>query len=239
MTTSSPSERSRAGAPGLATAVVVLVTACGTGYLTARMATPVVHNRYFPWIVGRGLGLAAYFSMALLVSAGIWLRHPWRFRWPLMRPEAALRYHAALAGATVLLVVGHLASLASDSYAGVGWIGAILPGRSVYRTVPVALGVAGFWAFLLIAGTARLGGRLVGRKWLPVHQLAVPVFATIFVHGVLAGTDSARLRWIYIASGSAVLLLWLTRHLASRSVLAPSGAGESQRLGAVRGSIGN
>ena len=216
-------EKAAGRRPGVGTAVVVLATACLAGYGAARLATPVVHSRYFPWIVGRALGLAAYCCLFVLVALGIWLRHPWRLRWPLFRHETALRYHAALAGATVLLVVGHLASLASDSYAGVGWVGALLPGRSVYRPVPVALGVAAFWACVLIAGTARIGGRLVGRRWLPIHRLAMPVFATVFVHGLLAGTDGSRLRGLYAASGALMLVLWLSRHFAFQPLAARTG----------------
>ena len=209
--------------PGFGTALAVLVIAVGAGYGAAVLTTPVVHSRYFPWIVGRALGLSAYCCLCVLVALGIWLRHPWRLRWTLFRHESVLRYHAVLAGATVLLVVGHLASLASDSYAGVGWIGALLPGRSVYRPVPVGLGVAAWWGLLLIAGTAGIGGRLVGRRWLPIHRLAMPVFATVFAHGVLAGTDGGRLRLIYAASGGLILVLRLSRHLASHAWTAGSG----------------
>ena len=224
------SENTRAASPGLLTALVVLAIACAGGYGAARLATPVVHNRYFPWIVGRGLGLAAYFALTLLISLGIWFRHPWRLRWFLLRPETTLRLHAAFASPTILLVLGHIASLASDSYAGVGWLGALLPGRSAYRTVPVALGVGAFWACLLVAGTARLGGRLVGPRWLAVHRLAAPIFATVLVHGVLAGTDTPRLRLVYVASGAVVVLLWLTRHLAGQPALVSQTSPEGRVL---------
>ena len=203
--------------PGLLTALVVLATASGAGYAAAVVGAPVLHNRYFPWIVGRSLGLAAYLCMAALVAVGIWMRHPWRFRRPLVHAETALRYHAALGAAAVVLVAGHLVSLASDKYAGVGWTGALLPGHSAYRPLPVAIGVSACWGLLLVAGTARIGGRLVGRAWLPVHRLAMPVFAAVFVHGVLAGTDTVQLRAMYVATGGGVLVLWATRYLASPS----------------------
>jgi len=224
---------------GIGTAFAVLGIAALGGFATTVLAFPVVHDRYFPWIVGRALGLAAYFCLLLLVALGIWLRHPWRLRWPLVRHETALRYHAALAGATAVLVIGHLASLASDSYAGVGWLGALVPGRSTYRPIPVAIGVSAWWALVLVAATARIGGCLVGRHWLSVHRLALPIFASVFVHGLLAGTDGGRLRPVYAASGALVLVLWLSRHLVSepltsttvkvvdaRSALSPPRAGQ-------------
>jgi hypothetical protein len=202
----------------------VVVTAGLGGYIAATLASPVVHSRYFPWIVGRALGLAAYLCLTVLVLLGIWLRHPWRFRRTVLHAETALRYHAALAAAMIVLVVGHLVSLASDSYAGVGWVGAVLPGHSAYRTVPVAIGVAAFWACLLVAGTARLGARLVGRRWLPVHRLALPIFVAVFVHGTLSGTDTSRLRVFYLVTGIVVVVVWSTRLLAARRATAGEGA---------------
>jgi hypothetical protein len=198
----------------------VLLVAAGAGFLIARLTEPMVHNRYFPWIVGRGLGLAAYLDLVALCILGLWFRHPWRLRWPLLHPETALRLHAALAGAMVVLVAGHLASLASDQYAGVGWIGTVLPGAATYRPLAVGIGVVSVWVMLAIGLSARLASRLVGWRWLPIHQLALPLFGAVFSHGVLAGTDTPALRSAYIATGSVVVGLALTRRL-TRPLVAP------------------
>jgi hypothetical protein len=203
-------------------APVVLVVAAAAGAVVAVLALPVVHNRYFPWIVGRGLGLSAYVALTGLTAVGLWMRHPWRLRWPLLHPETVLRLHATLAASTVVLVAGHLVSLASDRYAGVGWRGALLPGASVYRSIPVAIGVAAFWAMLAVAASARLGAALLRGRWLLVHQLSMPIFAAVFVHGVLAGTDTVALRAAYAATGLAIAGLWVTRRLAAPVLNSPS-----------------
>lgn len=209
-------------APARVTAIssVAVIGAAATGAVVTRLALPVVHGRYFPWIAGRALGLAAYAALTALVLTGLWLRHPWRLRMRLMHPETVLRVHAALAAATLVLVAGHLVSLALDTYAGVGLRGALLPGASGYRAVPVALGVISLWCLVLVAVTARLAPRILGGRWLTVHRLSLAIFAMSFVHGALAGSDTPALRLAYAASGVLVGAAWLTRRLAAPEALA-------------------
>ncbi|OYV72254.1 MAG: hypothetical protein B7Z72_05170 [Gemmatimonadetes bacterium 21-71-4] len=56
----------------------------------------------------------------------------------MLHAETRLRVHATLATATVTLVAGHLVTLASDKYAGVGWVGAFVP----FLIIPAVLGSA-------------------------------------------------------------------------------------------------
>jgi sulfoxide reductase heme-binding subunit YedZ len=202
------------GVPALV-AAVVLVATTGAGYLGVRLTMPLVHNRYLPWIAGRTFGMAAYGAMFLLVLVGLWMHHPWRTRWTAIHPEALLRLHAALGAAVVVLLAGHVTSLALDRYAGVGWSGVFVPGASVYRPWPVAAGVCAAYGLLLVSLTAGIGGRLVGRAWRPVHLLSLPVFAAVWCHGLLAGSDGMRLRVLYAVTGALVLALALTRLLAA------------------------
>ena len=112
-----------------------LLACIAAGYLVAAVTGPERTVRMLPWLLGRSLGLAAYASLTALMIVGVWLRHPWRLRWPIIHPEVRLRVHAALGATTVLLVAGHLSALALDHYAGVGWRGAFIPGVSHYRTI--------------------------------------------------------------------------------------------------------
>ncbi len=196
----------------------VLVATMGAGYLAVRLTMPLVHDRYFLWIAGRTLGMAAYGAMVLMVLVGLWMRHPWRRRWAVVHPEALLRLHAALGASVVVLVAGHVTSLALDRYAGVGWAGALVPGAALYRPWPVAAGVCAAYGLLLVAATAGIGGRLVGRAWRPIHLLALPVFAAVWCHGLLAGSDGMRLRVLYAATGVLVVALAVSRVLAGAAV---------------------
>lgn len=199
----------------LASAALILPLAAGFEF--ARLFAPTLHSKYFPWITGRALGIAGYVSLTALVILGIWIRHPWRLRRPVGHGETRLRIHATLATATVALVTGHIVSLASDHYAGVGWSGAFVPGLSKYRTFAVSLGVIAMFFMILLFVTARTAGRRGSRHWYTFHRLAVATFALVWVHGVLAGADTAALRVLYITTGVGVGVLALTRYGASRS----------------------
>ncbi len=200
------------------TTVAVVGVAVLVGSLAARLVGPSLHGRYFLWVTGRALGLASYVSLTALVLLGVWLRHPWRFRYPLGHAETRLRVHAALAVATLVLVLGHLSSLAADKYAGVGWRGALIPGASHYRTIPVALGVIAWFALIVFSALAGLAGRRGTKHWLLVHQCASLTFVMVWLHATLAGTDSMRLRLFYSVTGLAFVLLSVSRYTASQSV---------------------
>jgi predicted ferric reductase len=192
----------------------VLVVSVLIGRLTGSQGRALVHNKMLPWILGRSLGVATYVSLSALVVLGLWLRHPWRARFRRPGPESILWAHVSLAACTVALLAGHLTSLALDRYAGVGWTGVFVPWGAHFKPSGVAFGTLAFYLLVLVAGTAALAGSLGRAVWFPVHAASVVVFCMCLVHGILAGSDSVALRWLYVVSGSAVLLLQFTRWLA-------------------------
>jgi hypothetical protein len=203
-------ERRRRG-PGLLATSIVLLAALGAGHVLALAAAPALHSRMLPWIMGRGLGLAAYLALTAQVALGIWVRHPWRSRYAWPGPATQLRAHAALGAATVALVAGHVTSLALDRYAGVGWVGAFEPGRSGFRPAGVALGTVALYLLLMVTATAALAGSVARRVWFQVHRMALAVLGFAWAHGVLTGSDGHALRWVYVGSGTLVTTLLVTR----------------------------
>lgn len=200
----------------LATSIAFILPLIG-GFAFTWAFSPSIHSKNFPWITGRALGIAGYLSLTALVAVGLWLRHPWRLRLQFGHAETRLRVHATLGLATVALILGHLIFLATDRYAGVGWAGAFVPGLSHYRRVPVGLGVGAFEFLLLVGATARFAGRRWTRHWLGIHQLASVTFALSWFHGVLAGTDTAALRLVYVVTGALVTLLIVSRAFVART----------------------
>ncbi len=200
--------------------LVAVMAACGvsaavSGWLVGTTAVAVSGNRNAPWIIGRAAGLSAYLLMVLLVGTGLVLSHPGRSR--LRRPRAAtrIRLHVSLAVFTLALTVLHVVVLATDSYAGVGWRGTLVPMGSTYRPVPVTLGVIALYAGLLAGLTAELAGRRVAaRVWWPVHKVAAVALLLAWGHGVLAGIDTPLLLWLYLSTGAAVLGLAGWRYTA-------------------------
>ena len=200
--------------------LVAVMAACGvsaavTGWLVGTMAVAVSGNRNAPWIIGRAAGLSAYLLMVLLVATGLVLSHPGRARLRRPRPATRIRLLVSLAVFTLALTGLHVVVLATDSYAGVGWRGTLVPMGSTYRPVPVTLGVIALYAGLLAGLTAELSGRrIAARVWWPVHKVAAIALLLAWGHGVLAGIDSPLLLWLYLSTGSAVLVLAGWRYTA-------------------------
>lgn len=203
------------GAAGRAVKLAAVTATIGAlaGFaLSAWMgAAPV--GRMLPWVLGRGLGIASYLALTALTSIGLWQRHPAAQRWRWPAPLVRMRAHAALAAATVVLILGHVIALVLDSFAGVGVLGAVVPGASGFKSLAVALGTVSLYLAVLVGATAALAGRLTGRIWRPIHATAVAVFGLAWAHGLLAGSDAPRLRLMYAVTGAVVALLVVTRRL--------------------------
>ena len=211
-----PPHRSAEAVRTLVLLGLVVAGSLALGSLIGTHGRSLVHNKMLPWIMGRSLGLASYLALTAMVGLGIWLRHPWRSRFPRPSATSILWAHVTLAAATLTLLAGHLTALALDRYACVGWTGIFVPWGATFRPTGVALGTFAFYALLLVTGTAGLAGSIGRRVWFPIHTVSVLVFCLALAHGALAGSDAYALRWIYVASGGLVLGLQSTRWIGGR-----------------------
>jgi len=205
------------GRKGLrATALVIAVTASTalTGYLIGGAAHRVAGNRMAPWILGRAAGICSYLLLVALVLTGLVLSHPHRARLRYPNATARIRLHIALAAFTLVFTVLHIVVLATDKYAGVGWAGAFLPMHAAYRPVATTLGIVALWAGLAAGITAALAGRLPRRLWWPIHKIAALSLVLVWVHGVLAGGDTAALLVMYLATGALVVFAAGSRYMS-------------------------
>jgi hypothetical protein len=199
-----------------AAALIAGVTASATisAWLVGRGVVAAAGDRQAPWILGRAAGVTSYLLLVVLVAMGLVLSHPWRTR--IKRPSAAtrIRVHVSLAVFTLAFLVLHVVVLATDSYAGVGLRGALLPMGATYRPMPVTLGVVGAWSGLLAGFTAAFAGRVTARVWWPIHKVAAVSLVLVWAHGVLAGSDTHLLLSVYLVTGAAVAALALSRYAA-------------------------
>ena len=146
------------------------------------------------WYTARGAGFAALVLLTLATAGGA-LQSSRRL--PPARRVVLQYAHRAGAVAGLLVVLLHVATILADSYADVGWVGALVPGASGYRTLPVALGTTAVYGFVAVAALGAARRRIArseqgSRVWRAVHLLAYPCWAVAVVHGVTAGTDAGR-----------------------------------------------
>ena len=206
----STSRRSRQGA------WLALLVAVSAGVSTVLVSIAVAHalaDSDPSLLVARAAGITAYLLLVALVLMGLALSHPRRgarVLWPSV--AARIRIHVSLAIFTLAFTALHVLMWATDDTAGVGWWGAFVPLRSSFRTVPVSLGVLGFWSAVVAGLTASVAGRLAGRVWWPIHKVAFVSLVLVWFH-TLAGVDAPALIALYVVTGLGVVVLATSRHL--------------------------
>ena len=162
---------------------------------------------------------------------GLVLSHPTnKSTWRLSKRLFPWHEHAWVF--TLAFVAVHGLTIATDRFANVGWLGAIVPGLSQYRTVPVAIGTLALYALVITGLTARVTRLLPAGWWLRLHRLSLVVLALAWVHGTLAGTDTLAAAAVYAGSFAAVMVAagyryWIVR--AGRPSFATSLAREGHR----------
>ena len=171
------------------------------------------------WLAARATGIVGLVLLTAEVLMGILMSHPRQPQWK--TSKAVFPWHESLWVFVFAFLAIHVASLVVDEYAGVGIGGALVPGLSEYRSVPVAIGVIGLYALVVTVITARFTKLLPKGLWLRLHRLSALVLALAWLHGVLAGTDTDALRPLYWAVALSVLAgvtyrYWVARHATRR-----------------------
>lgn len=160
------------------------------------------------WYVARGAGLAALVLLTVSTALGALMTGRGRAANRVLA-QYAHRSTAAL-GLGVLCL--HLATILGDSYAGVGWVGALVPSQSGYRPPWVALGTLAVYTFVGVAALGLARGRLTPsargvRVWRALHGLAYLGWGMAMLHGLNAGTDTS-VGWVRVLYlGCAVVVL--------------------------------
>lgn len=166
------------------------------------------------WVVARASGLISYLLLTAVTIAGLLLASPPKSAARVIGIAQRLRIHVLLAIFALVFIVLHIVVLAIDPWAEVGWWGALVPFGSAYRPLPVTLGLLALWSGLISGLTAGLAGRGLGRVWLPLHRLAAAGWVLAWLHGVLAGSDTASWMWMYAGTGAVVIALVVRRVMA-------------------------
>ena len=202
---------------GRTTVVLGILIALALVYATDQIV-PATSDRQAQvriWLAARAAGIAAYLLLSVQVALGLVLSHPTnKSTWKLSRRLFPWHEHMWVFVTAFLAV--HVVSIVADPYAGVGVLGAVVPGLSAYRSPAVAVGTLSLYAFLLTAITARWTRRLPPGAWLSIHRFAIAVWLLAWLHGVLAGSDSLPLAAAYVATGLVVVAAAAYRYWVSR-----------------------
>ncbi|MCA1683387.1 MAG: ferric reductase-like transmembrane domain-containing protein [Actinobacteria bacterium] len=139
------------------------------------------------WIVARATGVAAYIAVCLSILSGIALRTSVL---DFLATNRALRsLHDFMTWIWIPLGLTHVTSLLLDKTAQIGLPDLVVPFRVGYAPLAIGLGTLSLDLIVLITVTSWLRRRTGDRLWRWVHRTSYVAFGTMFLHGLLSGTD--------------------------------------------------
>ncbi|HTW05412.1 MAG TPA: ferric reductase-like transmembrane domain-containing protein [Streptosporangiaceae bacterium] len=127
-------------------------------------------------------------------------------RWPRLLTAGLHRNLSLLA---VAFVAGHILTTVLDGYAPIGWISAVVPFSSPYRTLWLSLGTVAFDLLLAVVITSLIRVRLGYRAWRAAHWLGYASWPVALWHGLGTGTDS-KLPWLLALDAACVAAVTCT-----------------------------
>jgi hypothetical protein len=159
------------------------------------------------WYIARGAGLSALLLLTATTVIGALVTG----RGTAPRRVVVQYLHRVTASLGLGALVLHVTTILADSYAHVGWLGAIVPFTATYRAAWVGLGTLAVYTFVAVAALGLARGRFAAsprgaRIWRALHGLGYVGWGLALLHGINAGTDSSQawVRWLYVTCAAAV-----------------------------------
>ena len=139
------------------------------------------------WYTTRGAGAVTLVLLSGVVILGILssLRVQ-SVRWPRFLTTGL---HRNLGLLTLVFLALHIVTAVIDPFTHLGWLVAIVPFSSYYRTLWLGLGTIAFELLLAVVVTSLLRGFLGHGAWRAVHWLAYASWPIAVGHGLGTGTD--------------------------------------------------
>jgi sulfoxide reductase heme-binding subunit YedZ len=157
------------------------------------------------WILARASGLTAYVLLTLSVLAGLAVKSKPFGKAVRLPTVTDLHRFLALLGLGALAI--HASTLVLDSTVKITPAALLVPGLAPYRPLWTALGVLAAELMVLVYVSFALRKRIGVRNWRRLHYVTYVVFTLATLHGLAAGTDSARpwAIWLYVGAVGAVV----------------------------------
>jgi methionine sulfoxide reductase heme-binding subunit len=168
------------------------------------------------WLLTRSAGVGAYLMLYLTVAWGLLATTSLVAKG--VSKRSSTLFHGFVASAGLLLLALHLIGLLLDRFVPFEPLDLLVPYRASYRPFALTLGIVAMYATVVVVASSWVRKQLRPALWRVIHLLAVPAFATALLHGVLAGSDSARvgMTLLYWITGCSVLFLVIVRGLTAR-----------------------
>ena len=107
--------------------------------------------------------------------------------------------HRNLALMTLVFLALHIVTAVVDPFTHLGWLTAVVPFSSYYRTFWLGLGTIAFELLAAIVVTSLLRGLVGQAAWRAIHWLAYASWPVAVLHGFGTGTDALS-AWFMVLS---------------------------------------
>jgi predicted ferric reductase len=153
------------------------------------------------WYVTRGAGAVSLVLLTAVVVLGILsaLRVQ-TAGWPRF---LTIGLHRNLALMTLVFLGLHIVTAVVDPFTHLGWLSAIVPFSSYYRTVWLGLGTIAFELLVAIIVTSLARGLVGHTAWRMVHWLTYASWPIAVIHGIGTGTDTLS-AWLLVLTVACV-----------------------------------
>ena len=145
-------------------------------------------NNTVLWYTTRGAGAVSLVLLTAVVVLGV--LSTLRFEsssWPRFL-TAGLHRNVALIALVFLAL--HIVTAVVDPFTHLGWLAAVVPFSSYYRTLWLGLGVIAVELVVAISVTSLMRGFLGHAAWRAIHWLSYASWPVAVVHGFGTGTDT-------------------------------------------------
>jgi sulfoxide reductase heme-binding subunit YedZ len=140
------------------------------------------------WYTTRGAGAVSLVLLSGVVVLGV--LSSLRFQsasWPRFLTTGLHRNVALMA---VVFLALHIVTAVVDPFTHLGWLPAVIPFSSYYRTFWLGLGTIAFELLVAIALTSLARGFIGHAAWRAIHWLAYASWPLAVIHGFGTGTDA-------------------------------------------------
>lgn len=140
------------------------------------------------WFATRATGVIALVLLTASMVLGILTST--RFARPTLPRFVTLGLHRNVSLLVLVFLGLHIATSATDTYAPVGWLDAVVPFAGTYRPLWLGLGAVSFDLLLALTVTSLLRTRIGHPAWRWLHWASYACWPTAVVHGVGTGSDT-------------------------------------------------
>jgi Ferric reductase like transmembrane component. len=140
------------------------------------------------WYTTRGAGAVSLVLLSAVVVLGV--LSTLRFEstsWPRFLTTGL---HRNIALTAVVFLALHIVTAVVDPFTHLGWLAAVVPFSSYYRTFWLGLGTIAFELLLAITATSLVRGLIGHAAWRAIHWLAYVSWPVAVIHGFGTGTDT-------------------------------------------------